>query len=217
MSSVEAKERVTVDKASCTCTVADEDPVELVVGGLFKDRDAVGVAGNDILAIFREGLICRFVCAIVELVSSLSCFECHRIADFNAKLTVYVLCDVNRTVRGLIFELFRDIVGDIATSCLGMTSMIEAEAGMLIIVLFDTVEGSSAKHCTMEMPKAPFRLANDGILRDAGPVDFVFESVVDCVLFAHIFKGVNVVEGSPNEKRRWSRHTHAEGHSQCEG
>jgi hypothetical protein len=138
MSSVKAKERATIDKAGRTCTIADKNPLKLVVRSLFNERDAVAVARKDILAIFWESVICRVVGAVVELLGSVSRFKCCGIADFDAEFTVDVLGNVKGTIFGLVFELFGNMVGDIVASGLRMANMVEAEASMLVIVRFDT-------------------------------------------------------------------------------
>ena len=51
MSTIEAKERTTINDAGSTCTIADEQLLKLVVGSLFEDSDAVRVACNNIFAI----------------------------------------------------------------------------------------------------------------------------------------------------------------------
>lgn len=54
MSAIKAKKGATINKAGTTCSITE---LKLVVGSLLEDSNAVGVAYNDISAIFQEGSI----------------------------------------------------------------------------------------------------------------------------------------------------------------
>ena len=49
MGAIKTNEGTTIDKATRTGTVTDEEVTELVFGSLFKDSDAVWVVGNSVL------------------------------------------------------------------------------------------------------------------------------------------------------------------------
>lgn len=78
---------------------------------------------------------------VVELVGSISYFESLGVADFDAEVTMDIFGNLDGTICGLFFELFCNVVGDVSTRCLRMTKVIEAEASMLLVVLFNTREG----------------------------------------------------------------------------
>jgi hypothetical protein len=149
VSAVEAKEGATIYEASHTCAIADEHSLELVVGSFLKEGNAVWIDRDDILAIFWESLICRVMRAVVQHISAFFRTPRFAIPDFDAKLSADITDYIDRTIRGLLFELFGDLVCDISTAGLGVSNVIDTKAGMLVIVRFDAKNGGSSDRRAM--------------------------------------------------------------------
>ena len=73
-----------MNKAGSTCPITNEQSVELVVRSTLEDSNTVGIACNDILAIFWEGLICRIVSTVVEFISAILRSQGFAVADFDS-------------------------------------------------------------------------------------------------------------------------------------
>jgi hypothetical protein len=108
MGAVKTDEGTTIDKAARTGTVTDKEATEFVFGSLFKDSDAVWVAGNDVLIIFGESLIRGIMGTIIHLVRTFFGAESFGIHDFDTKFTLNIFNNIDWMIRRLFFEFIRD-------------------------------------------------------------------------------------------------------------
>jgi len=108
MGAVKTDEGTTIDKATRTGTVTDEEATELVFGSLFKDSNAVWVASNDVLTIFGECLIRRILGAIIQLLRVFFGAESFGIRDFDTEFTLNISNNIDWTIRRLFFEFIHD-------------------------------------------------------------------------------------------------------------
>src|SRR5579859_5520521 len=144
MGAVKTDEGTTIDKATRTGTVTDEEATELVFGSLFKDSNAVWVASNDVLRIFGECLIRCIVGAInIQLLRVFFGAESFGICDFDTEFTLNISNNIDRMIRRLFLEFIRNVFSEKGFASLCMTLVIDAETSVLGFVRLDPKERGS--------------------------------------------------------------------------
>src|SRR5579859_693294 len=131
MGTVKTDEGTTIDKPTRTGTVTDEQATELIFGSLFKNSDAVWVAGNDVLTILGECLIHCIVGAVIQLIRAFFGAESFGIRDFDTEFPFNVFNDIDWAIRRLFLEFIRDLFSEKGFASLRVTLVIDAETSML--------------------------------------------------------------------------------------
>ena len=86
-----------------------------------------------------------------------------------------------------------------------MANVVEAKAGVLILIGFDAIAGGSTDRRRMKAPGTFFCFTYDCITGGVVFEDFVFEAFIDYVGSACVFKCTEAVECGTDVARRYGR------------
>jgi hypothetical protein len=209
---IDANKRATIIVSGCRGTITNENTTKFVLWCLLEDCRAVGIVEFKICAIFWKCKVCRFVGTMVDFSCAFFNSKSFRIGDFNTNIALHIFDKVDRTIKGLFFELFGKVLSEQGVTSLSMLAVIQTETGVLRIESLDAVDVRWFNRRGMETPRAAICFTDNGVARFIAFFGLIFERVLDRVSFARVFKFFNGIKRVADvESDNWNIHTAQKG------